>query len=95
MSADLITLDEIEYVKAHAITIDHMKIMQEGKQFPIMKPYFLKSGYSVSYFLDIMPDFPEVHHISIMHENHKTDPAECRTDSQDNSGLEIYRIRHN
>jgi len=78
MSADLITSAEIEYVKAHAVTIDPIKIMQEGKQFPpILEPYYLKSGYSISYSLDIAPNFPVVHHISIRHENHKTDPADA------------------
>src|SRR5659263_43277 len=87
----LITPEEVAHIKARAITIDPIKLMREKKPFPPpIKPYHLKSRYSVSYSIDLMPDFPPVHHVSVGHEQGKTDPADAEQIAKTILGSEYF-----
>ena len=78
MSQDLITQEEIDHVKANAVTIDQIAFLNGGKPFPpIIKPYYIKSGYGISYSVDILPDFPPINHLSVGHNNGNPDPADA------------------
>jgi hypothetical protein len=78
MSQDLITQEEIDHIKANAITIDPISVINGGKSFPlIIKPYYIKSGYGISYSIDILPDFPPINHLSVGHMNGNPDPADA------------------
>ncbi len=84
MSSDLITPEEIAFVRSKVVTIDMVKILnqiEEGRVADtkpvIVKPHELASGYTVSFSIDIMPMYPEsIEHLGVGHINLEPDPAD-------------------
>jgi hypothetical protein len=73
---DLITPEEIVYIRRNATRMDIPKHMREGTTPPIPPSRSLKSGYSVVMSIDIYPGTSEIEHVSVQGKMN-TDPSEA------------------
>ncbi len=74
---DLITPEEIAFVRSKAITLDMVKILEQNELIIIVKPHKLASGYAVSFSIDIMPMYEDkIEHLGVGHTNLEPDPAD-------------------
>ena len=73
----LICKEELEQIKLNVKTVDYVQILRGKKGVLIVHPFYLISGYGVTYTIDIMPEMSPVHHVSIGHIKRKLDPADA------------------
>jgi len=74
--SDLITPEEIAFVRSKAITIDMMKIV-ENQKLVLVTPHELASGYAIAFSIDIMPGYQHIEHLGVGHTNLSPDPADA------------------
>ena len=90
--SELILPEEIQEILSNPVTVDPFKKLRQGNPefvIPKIKPFILKSGYNVSFSIDIMDSIPPIYHLSIMGGEGKTDPADAEIIAQKILGKEF------
>lgn len=77
----MLTEDEIKKIKEKAVTITLKDVF--AKKVKPVNPTTVSNGYKVSMSIDVLRDYLDVHHVSVMNPNGVTDPAEAEHIAKD------------
>lgn len=85
----MLTEDEIKKIKEKAITITLNDVF--ARKVKPVNPTTVSNGYKVSMSIDVLRDYLDVHHVSVMNPKGVTDPAEAEHIAKEILGEE-YRF---
>ena len=88
----MLTEDEIKKIKGNAVTVT-VKDVFKGKAKPVL-PVTISNGYKVSMSIDVLREYLEIHHVSVMNPKGVTDPAEAEHIAKDILGEGYQFIMH-